>query len=172
MALMINSRYDAEARSYSLPVQVLVPLVALVLQAYLPLKLHYFALVDLPLLVAIYFSLGKRSPIFGTLLGAFLGMSQDALTHLPIGINGLAKTVVCYLASSIGVRIDVEHPMARVVFCFFLSLLSSVIYVFTMRQVLQLPLVWAWYTELFKAFLNSGVAFVLFALLDRMQIRD
>jgi rod shape-determining protein MreD len=172
MALMINSRYEAEVRRYPVLVLVLVPLIALILQAYLPLKLPQSTMVDLPLLVAIYFSLGRRSPVFGTLLGAFLGMMQDSLTHLPIGINGVAKTIICYLASSIGIRIDVEHPLARVVFCFFLSLLSSTLYIFTMRQVLQLPLSWVWYAELLKAVLNSGVAFVLFALLDRMQIRD
>jgi rod shape-determining protein MreD len=172
MSLMVNSRYEAEVRRYPLAVMVLVPLIALALQAYLPLRIPQCALVDLPLLVAVYFSLSRQNRVFGTLLGALIGMAQDALTHFPIGINGVAKTVICYLAGSIGIRIDVENPLTRVVLCFFLSLLSSVLYIFVARQVLALTLSWAWYIELFKAFLNAIVGFVLFAMLDRTQILD
>ena len=37
----------------------------------------------------------------------------------PIGMYGIAKTIVGYLASSIGGRIDTEHPLSRFALVFF-----------------------------------------------------
>ena len=66
-----------------------------------------FAWFDLPLVVTVYFALGRRSPIQGTLMGARMGIFEDALPHHAIGINGIAKTVVGFLAASVG------HPHRR-----------------------------------------------------------
>ena len=49
---------------------------------------------DLPLVVTIYFLVGRRIPIQGTIMGAALGLFEDALTHHAIGVNGIAITVV------------------------------------------------------------------------------
>ncbi len=165
-------RRDLEIRRHPLLVYVLVPFACLVLQAWLPRFLGRYVLVDLPLVITVYFALGRRSPIQGTLMGAILGILEDALTHNAIGINGIAKTVVGFLAASVGVRIDVENRAIRLLLNFLLSLLSSAIYIFVYRGVLGLQLEWQWFTELFIAVGNSVVALVLFPLLDRLQIRD
>jgi rod shape-determining protein MreD len=167
-----NFRRDLEIRRYPLLVYVLVPLVALVLQAWLPrvLRDHFFF--DLPLVITIYFALGRRSPIQGTLMGASMGLFEDALSHHAIGVNGIAKTVAGFLAASVGIRIDVENVTIRLILNFSLSLLASAIYVFTYRVLLGLDLEWSWFTELFKAVGNSLIALVLFPLLDRLQIKD
>jgi rod shape-determining protein MreD len=55
---------------------------------------------------------------------------------------------------------------------FFLSLLSSAIYVFIYRILLGLDLQWSWLAELMKALGNSLIALVVFHVLDRLQIRD
>ena len=105
----------------------LVPLTALVLQAWLPRVLGRYAWFDLPLVVTVYFALGRRSPIQGTLMGAAMGLFEDALTHHAIGVNGIAKTVVGFLAASVGIRIDVENLTIRLMFNFLaLRLLASV----------------------------------------------
>ena len=44
--------------------------------------------------MTVYFALGRRSPIQGTLMGAAMGLFEDALSHHAIGVNGIAKTVV------------------------------------------------------------------------------
>ncbi len=149
-----------------------MPLAAIVLQAWLPRVVGRFVWFDLPLVVTIYFALGRRSPIQGTLMGASMGLFEDALSHHAIGVNGIAKTVAGFLAASVGVRIDVENVTIRLMLNFSLSLLASAIYVFTYRVLLGLDLEWSWFTELFKAIGNSLIALVLFPLLDRLQVRD
>jgi rod shape-determining protein MreD len=109
----------------------------------------------LPLVVTVYFALGRRSPIQGTVMGAVMGLFEDALSHHAIGINGIAKTAVGFLAASVGMRIDVDHHTIRLLLTFMLSLLSSAIYVFVADSC------WAWIwngagiTELFRALGNS-----------------
>ena len=165
-------RRDLEIRRYPLLVYALVPLAALVLQAWLPRLLGRYAWFDLPLVVTVYFALGRRSPIQGTIMGAAMGLFEDALSNHAIGVNGIAKTVVGFLAASVGVRIDVENHTIRLILNFLLSLLSSGIFVFIYRILLGLDLEWSWITELLKAVGNSIIALVLFPLLDRLQIRD
>jgi rod shape-determining protein MreD len=167
-----NSRRDMEIRRYPVLVYALVPLGSLVLQAWLPRALGGYAWFDLPLVVTVYFALGRRSPIQGTLMGALMGLFEDALTQHAIGINGVAKTIVGFLAASVGVRIDVENHTIRLLLNFLLSLLSSAIYVFITRILLGLNLQWSWLIELVKAVDNSLIAMVLFPLLDRLQIRE
>jgi rod shape-determining protein MreD len=101
-----------------------------------------------------------------------MGLFEDALSHHPIGVNGIAKTVCGFLAASVGVRIDVDNFTVRLLFIFLLSILASVIYVFVTRFLLGMELEFSWFTELFKAIGNSVIAIVTFPLLDRLQIRD
>jgi rod shape-determining protein MreD len=143
-----------------------------VLQAWLPRVLGRYAWFDLPLVVTVYFALGRRSPIQGMTMGGALGLFEDALTHHAIGINGIAKTIAGFLAASVGVHIDVENHTIRLILNFLLSLLCSSIYVFIYRILLGMDLDWSWYTELFKALGNSLIALVLFPLLDRTEIVD
>ena len=75
MAILGASMHrDIEAQRYPLLMYALVPLVALVLQAWLPRLLRGHVWFDLPLLVTIYFALGRRSPIQGMMTGAVLGL--------------------------------------------------------------------------------------------------
>ena len=165
-------RRDLEIRRYPILVYGLVPLAALVLQAWLPRVLGQFAWFDLPLVVTVYFALCRRSPIQGTLTGAAMGLFEDALTQHPIGVNGIAKTIAGFLAASVGVRIDVENHTIRLMLIFLLSLMSSGLVVFVSRFMLGLDYQWRWYTALFAALGNSLIALVLFPMLDRLQIRD
>jgi rod shape-determining protein MreD len=169
---MPGYRRDLEIRRYPLYIYVLVPLVALVLQAWLPRVVGRFAYMDLPLLVTIYFALNRRSPIHGTLLGAVLGMAQDGLTQGAIGIHGIANTVVGFLAASIGIRIVVENNIIRMVLNFAFTLLSSAIVVFVTSILLGLEWRMNWLDELLRAGGNGVIGLVLFPLLDRTQIRD
>ena len=170
--LTADTRRDFEIHRFPVLIYALVPLASLVLQAWLPRVLGPYAWFDLPLVVTVYFALGRRSPIQGTLMGSALGLFEDALTHQAIGINGIAKTVVGFLAASVGVRIDVESQTIRLALIFLLSLLSSAIYIFVYRVLLGLSLESSWLIELLKAFGNSAIALVLFPLLDRFQVRD
>ena len=173
MALLgADYRRDLEIHRYPLIVYALVPLSALVLQAWLPRVMGPYALFDLPLVITIYFALGRRSPIQGTLMGAALGLFEDALSQHAIGLNGIAKAVVGYLAASVGVRIDVENMAIRVTMNFALSLVSSAIYLFVARFLLGLEFEWRWLVEVVTAVDNALIALILFPLLDRLQARE
>ena len=170
--LSADSRRDIEIRRYHLLAYALIPLASLVLQAWLPRVVGRYDWFDLPLVVTVYFALGRRSPIQGTIMGAGMGLFEDALSHHVIGVNGIAKTVVGFLAASVGIRIEVENHIVRLLLTFALSMLSSAIYFFTYRFLLGLALEWSWLTELFRAVGNSLIAIVLFPLLDRLQVRE
>ncbi len=173
MALLgADSRRDFEIRRYPVIVYALVPLVSLVLQAWLPRITSPYDWFDLPLVVTVYFALDRRSPIQGTVMGAAMGLFEDALSHRAIGINGIAKTVVGFLAASAGIRLEVDNQAIRLLLNFVLSLLSSAVYLFVMRFLLGMTLEWSWLTELLRAVGNSAIAVVLFPLLDRLQARD
>jgi rod shape-determining protein MreD len=171
-ALGSSHRRDLGMRSYPLLVYALVPLMALVLQAWLPRMLHGYTWFDLPLVVTVYFALARRDPIQGTMMGAGMGIFEDALTHHAIGVNGIAKTVAGFLAGSVGVRINVDNFAIRLMMTFLLSLLSSVIYVVIYRVLLGMDQEWRSLEELMKAVGSSLAALILFPMLDRMQIRD
>jgi rod shape-determining protein MreD len=175
-----DNRRELEIHQYPLIAYVLVPLVALVLQSWLPRALGMWlpvgvanwALFDLPMVVTVYFALGRRNPIQGTLMGAVMGLFEDAMTHQAIGLNGIAKTLVGYLAANVGVRVDVDNLTIRVVLNFGFSLLASGIYLLVARMLLGLDFEWRGLAELVKAAINAGIAVVLFPLLDRMRMKD
>jgi rod shape-determining protein MreD len=68
---------------------------------------------DLPLLVTVYFTLIRQNKIFGIALGTGLGLTQDALSHGYLGMFGMAKALVGYLAASAATRFNVESLFTR-----------------------------------------------------------
>jgi len=170
--LMANSRRDFEIHRYPAALYVVVPVIALVLQALLPRITGRFSFYDLPLVVTIFFALGRRSPIQGMLMGSILGLFEDALTGHPLGINGISKTLAGYLAASVGVRIDAQNWLVRVLLNFSLTLLCGAVYLFIYRGMLGMDLEWNWLNTLFEAVGNSVIAMLFFPVLDRFQARD
>lgn len=168
-----TSRRELEEYHFSPLTAVLVPLALLLLQAYLPKIFPRLMILDLPLIAVIFFSVARRSPIAGTLTGALIGLFQDALTGQPIGVNGIAKAVVGYAASSIGVQVDVENVITRVLMNFTFSLLQSALLIFIHRNLLGVHGYRVlWLHELTRAALNTAIAIPLFMLLDRVKHRD
>lgn len=163
---------DFEIHRYPVLVYALVPVLAVVLQAWLPRLLGRFAWFDLPLVITVFFALNRRNPIQGSILGGILGIFEDALTGHQIGINGIAKTLVGYLAATIGILVNVENFAVRLILTFLLSLVGSVTYFFVVHFLLGLGTDTNWPTELYKAFGNSVIALVVFPVLDRAKIRD
>jgi rod shape-determining protein MreD len=170
--LTADSRREFEIHRYPVLIYALVPIAALVVQAWLPRLLGRFAWFDLPLVVTVFFGLSRRNPIQGSILGSALGIFEDALTGHAIGVNGIAKTMVGFVAASVGVLVNVENHTIRLILTFLLSLLGSVTYFFVYRFLLGLALESNWMTELYKAAGNSLIALVLFPILDRAKIRD
>jgi rod shape-determining protein MreD len=170
--LTVSSRREIEAQSYPISLYIAVPLLAIGLQSFVTLHFARFSILDLPLLVTIYFAIIGRNPIAATLIGTFIGIAQDALTHRPIGVNGIAKAIIGYLASSLGVRLDIDNHIARLILCFVFTVLHSTIFLLITRIVLALEVDWIWWHELLRGVVNALVGVALFALLDLAKRRD
>ncbi len=170
-AYVSREREKIEVHRFSWPVAILVPLFALFFQAFIPARIRFFEVFDLPLLVTIYFSVARRNPIGGLLTGAFIGLVQDALTHLPIGIYGIAKTVVGYGASSLGVKIDVENPGSRLLLTFGFYIAHQAIYFLVARGLIGQTLAWRGGHIAIAGLANALLAVILFAILDKFKQR-
>lgn len=169
MPITYTSGDQIEVYRFSLPVTVLVPLAAIFLQAFLPLRMPFFGIFELPLLVTLFFAVARRSQMAGLITGAVIGLVQDSLTHQPIGVYGIAKTVVGYGASSLGVKLDVENAGARFLLTLFFYVVHEIVYFSVARGLLGLSLAWSWPHELGSAFANAILAVPLFFLLDRFK---
>ena len=165
MALLAASRRETEAPSLPIWLVLLGPLLAIGIDSFMPLHFAPAAILDLPLLLVIYFAIAKRSPVTGLCSGAVIGILQDALTREPLGVYGVTKTVVGYIAGTLGNRIDTENHSARVLFTFALSLLHSGLY-WLLLQLLAQPVGWSWLHEIIRAVAEALVGVMLFALLD------
>jgi rod shape-determining protein MreD len=70
--------------------------------------------VDFVLVAVVYVAL-TRGPVAGLLTGSIAGLIQDSLTTGTIGIGGLAKSIVGFLAGAIGQQFIVTSALPRVV---------------------------------------------------------
>ncbi len=167
MALLAATRRETEAPSLPVWLVVVAPILAVGFDSFVPVHFAPAALLDLPLLLVIYFGIAKRSPVVGLCSGAVIGILQDALTREPLGVFGITKTVVGYIAGLLGNRIDTENPLARFLFIFALSLLHSGLYWVMVERLLAQPLGWSWLHELLRGLVNAAVGILLFTLFDR-----
>jgi rod shape-determining protein MreD len=83
--------------------------------------------VDLVLVVVVYVAL-TMGPATGLLAGALAGLVQDALSSNVIGIGGLAKTLVGFLAGIIGTQFIVVHTLPRFVVFFCATVRHAVVF--------------------------------------------
>lgn len=171
MPITYTSGEQVEVYRFNWLITIGVPATALFLQAWLPHMFPVTAMLDLPLLVTIFFAISRRNPISGLLTGGVIGIFQDALTHLPLGINGISKTVVGYAASSLGVRLDVENAGARLLVTLVFCVTNKIVYFMVARVLINLSVQWSWPHELWSALINSVVGVFLFFALDRFKQR-
>lgn len=84
--------------------------------------------VDLVLVVVVYAAL-TTGPVTGLMTGTFAGLVQDALSSGVVGIGGLAKTVVGFLAGVIGTQFIVAQPLPRFVVFFAATVVHAALFV-------------------------------------------
>jgi len=142
---------------------------ALVLQAFLNKSGSWAGTLELPLLVTVYFALSRRNPSTGLLLGTAMGILQDAVSHMPLGLYGIAKTCVGYVASSFGGRIDTEHPISRFLLVFLFYHFHQIVIVFLQRVMLVHAQPYFSTRLLIASLVNAAVSIVLFPVLDHLR---
>lgn len=172
MPITYTSGEQVEVYRFSIPVTIGIPLLALFLQAFIPLRFPRFAVyVDLPLLVTIFFAMARRNPISGLLTGSVIGLAQDMLGRNPIGLFGIAKTVVGYGASSLGVKLDVENPGARFLVTLGFYLVHAAVYFTVARGLVNMTQGWSWVQLMLAGMANAGIGVMLYFLLDKFKQR-
>lgn len=166
----IQSESNIEVHKYYAGAVTVIAVLAIVVQAFLHRYGRWSEFADLPLLVTIYFGVSRRNPVSGMLLGAAIGIAQDALSHdNPIGLYGIAKTIVGYVASSVGARIDTEHPISRFALVFVLYHLHQMVFAATERVLLNRSTPFFTVHLLVVSLVSAAIAVVLFSLLDRLR---
>ena len=121
--------------------------------------------VDLVLVVVVYVAL-TMGPATGLLAGALAGLVQDALSSNVIGIGGLAKTLVGFLAGIIGTQFIVVHTLPRFVVFFCATVLHAVVFM-GLYVLLDLRHFGTPYTAVSgQAVGNAVVGVVLFQLVE------
>jgi len=83
--------------------------------------------VDLVLGPVVYVAL-TSGPVTGLLAGTLAGLIQDTLSSGVIGIGGLAKTIVGFVAGIIGTQFIVAQPLPRFVVFFGATVLHAIVF--------------------------------------------
>jgi rod shape-determining protein MreD len=149
-----------------------VPLAAILFQVVVPRFIPALSYLELPLLVTIYFSLVRRSPAAGVLFGAGIGLAQDSLSPHPLGMFGIAKTLVGYSVGSVSQRFEVENPTVRLVLTLFFFFFHQFFYWFLRRALLSEPVDFELLQTIVLAGLNAAVAVPLYHVLDKLKVTD
>ncbi len=167
------NRRQLEEHHFHPVVLLAISLCALFLHAYLPHIWRPLDILDLPLIVVLYFSISWRSRIQGTLLGTAVGLMQDLPSNQYIGVNGIAKAMIGYAAASIGLKVDVDNVVTRALLNFGFFLLQSML-LFTITHFLLGSSDGAlrWVHELIRAAINAAIAVPIFFLLDRTRMNE
>jgi rod shape-determining protein MreD len=169
--ILLGSARETRVTRYRRWGLIVIPLAAILFQVYVPLFVQFLSYLELPLLVTVYFALLRRSPIGGMLVGTAIGLVQDSLSHQPMGMFGIVKTLVGYFAASIGMRFDVEHFVIRFLLGLFFFLFHQFLYWALARALLGQQVGIDVRQTFFMGLLNAAVAVSLFHILDKLKER-
>jgi rod shape-determining protein MreD len=169
----LTSREDVAVYEFSWPVVILVPLLAVLIQIFIPVKLSFLPIIDLPLLVTIFFGTARRNPISGCITGCIIGLLQDLFAgpNHPLGMYGISKTIIGYAASSLGLKIDVENPGTRFLITFVFFVAHQGIYYGVAHGLLRQIQQWSWSHVAVSALANAILGLFVYSLLDRFKER-
>jgi rod shape-determining protein MreD len=143
--------------------------VALLLQTFLPLKVSLARLFDFPLLVTIYFAVVRRNKVFAIGLGTGIGLLQDALSQSFIGIFGMAKALIGYLAATASVKFELDEPLARLALTGILIPVHSLALWALQRGLLEVPPPFQPLDSASGVLVNVGLGLIVFQVLDRFR---
>jgi rod shape-determining protein MreD len=169
--VLLHNQRETQISRFKAWVLFLVPLAAILFQVYIPLFFQFLAYLELPLIVTVYFALMRRSPIGGLLVGALVGLAQDSLSKNPLGMFGITKTIIGYVAASVGMRLDVDHPLIRLILGFFFFVFHQFIFWALSRGLLAQQVNFETQRTLVLGLLNAIVAVSLFHFLDKLKER-
>jgi rod shape-determining protein MreD len=121
--------------------------------------------VDLVLVVVVFVAL-TSGPVAGLLTGSVAGLIQDALSTAVVGIGGLSKTLVGFVAGVIGTQFIVAQPLPRFVVFFGATVVEKAVFI-GLYEVLDLrDFGLPYYAVLGEALGNAVTGVVAFQLAE------
>lgn len=147
----------------------IIPLAAILFQVYVPRFFQFLGFLEMPLLVVVYFALMRRSQISGLLIGAAVGLAQDSLSQNPLGMFGIVDTLVGYFASSIGMRLDVDNAVMRLLLTFFFFVFHQFFYWVMSHALLAQHAPFDVPRTLLMGVLNAIVGLSLYYFIDKLR---
>ncbi len=169
----LTSRDQVAVHEFSWPAVIFIPLIAVLIQIFIPVRARFLPIIDLPFMVTIFFAVARRNPISGCLTGCAIGLMQDLFagpSH-PLGMYGIALTIVGYLASSLGLKIDVENPGSRFILTYIFFIAHQAIYYGVAHGLLRQMQQWSWSHVAISALANAVIGIFVFKFLDRFKQR-
>ena len=167
--ILLSSQREGQVSRFRFWVMLVVPLAAILFQVYVPLFFQFLGFVEMPLLVVVYFALMRRNPVSGLLIGALVGLAQDSLSKVPLGMYGIVKTLVGYFAASVGMKLDVDHNFIRLLLSFVFFLFHQILFWVMERALLSQQPAFEIQRWLFLALLNALIGVALFHFLDKLR---
>ena len=125
------------------------------------------AAVDLVLVAVVYVAL-TTGPVTGMLAGSAAGLIQDALSSGVVGIGGLAKSIVGFLAGALGQQFIVTAALPRVIMFVAATVVHAAVFM-GLYEVLELrafPAPWKALTT--QALGNALVGIVAFTIIESL----
>jgi rod shape-determining protein MreD len=147
---------------------VLLSLGAILFQVYVPIFFSYLSYLELPLLLTVHFALVRRSPVAGLLYGGVIGLLQDALSSLPLGMYSIVKTLVGFFAAHAGMRMDADNAAIRFLFGSGFFLAHQLVFFALSQALIGAGGEFDVGQVILFALLNGAVAAPLFQLLDKL----
>jgi rod shape-determining protein MreD len=171
----LTSREQVAVYEFSWLAVLFIPLVAVLIQIFVLGKVRFLSSIDLPLMVTIFFAVARRNPISGCLTGCIIGLVQDLFagppSYHPLGMYGISLTVIGYLASSLGLKIDVENPGSRFLITYVFFVIHQAVYFGVAHGLLSQGLQWSWSHVALSALANAIIGIFIFKYLDRFKQR-
>ena len=169
----LTSREQVAVYEFSWPAIIFIPLVAVLIQIFIPIRVRFLPIIDLPLMVTIFFAVARRNPVSGCLTGCAIGLLQDLFAgpQHPLGMYGIALTIIGYMASSLGLKIDVENPGTRFIITYVFFVIHQGIYYGVAHGLLGQVQVWSWSYVALSALANAVIGIFVFRFLDRFKQR-
>jgi len=166
---MLLSQSEGPASRFRAWVFIVIPLLAILFQVYVPLFFPILGFLEMPLLVVVYLSLTQRRQVGGLVTGALIRLAHDSLSKNPRGMFGICKTLVGYFAASVGVHINVGSTPIRLVLSFVFYIFHQSLYWVMQRALLGQQPAFDYQSWLLFGALNAVVGASLFHFLDKLR---
>lgn len=117
-------------------------------------------------LVAVCFCALSWGPAAGILAGTLGGLAQDALSGGVLGIGGLSKTLVGFLAGAVGQQFIVAQFFPRLVVFVTGTFVHQLVFWGLYALIDQRPTAVPWASVTMQAVINAGIGLLVFQIIE------